>query len=320
MIAEIPAPENVQLSVPPSTCVPAIKLRGVTKSYNGTPALRDVSFTVKQGEIMGFLGPNGAGKTTAIRILLDLIRADHGCVNILGLDCRRDSKAVRRLVGYMPGELKLYEDMTGRQVIDYFASLRPGSVEPSYVTYLIGQLEVDVAKRVGSYSRGNKQKLGLLLALMHKPRVLLLDEPTSGLDPLMQEAVVALLEEATKGGATVFFSSHVLSEVERMCHRVAFLRNGRLVAVEDVAELKGRSLHIVEVTFREAPPAGAFDLPGVREVERHGETVHLEVREHLDAALKAIARYEVRDLRTEQPSLEQIFLTYYEGASHEARA
>jgi ABC-2 type transport system ATP-binding protein len=274
---------------------------------------------VKQGEIMGFLGPNGAGKTTAIRILLDLIRADHGHASIMGLDARRDSVAARRLIGYLPGELQLYEDLSGRKVIDYFASLRPGCVDEAYAESIASRLDLDTRKTVGSYSKGNKQKLGLLLALMHKPRVLLLDEPTSGLDPLVQETVGELLDEARRDGATVFFSSHVLSEVERMCHRVAFLRNGRLVAVEDVADLKGRSLHNLEVTFREAPPSSTFDQPGIREVERHGETVHLEVREQLDAALKAIARYEVRDLRTEQASLEQIFLTYYEGAHDEPR-
>jgi ABC-2 type transport system ATP-binding protein len=317
MIAEVISPEAMRLSVPPTTCVPAIKLLGVSKSYNGTPALQDVSFTVKQGEIMGFLGPNGAGKTTAIRILLDLIRADHGHASIMGLDSRRDSVAARRLVGYLPGELQLYEDMTGQQTIDYFKALRPGAVDEAYVRSLADRLDFDTHKAVKSYSKGNKQKLGLLLTLMHRPRVLLLDEPTSGLDPLVQETVGDLLEEATACGATVFFSSHVLSEVERMCHRVAFLRAGRLIAVEDVASLKGRSLHLLEVTFRDPPPASVFSLNGVREVERHGQTVHLEVREGLDGALKAISRYEVLDLRTEQPSLEQIFLTYYEGAHDE---
>lgn len=314
MIAQDIRLETARLSEPPSTRVPAIQLLGVSKSYNGTPALQEVSFTVKQGEIMGFLGPNGAGKTTAIRILLDLIRADHGHATIMSLDSRRDSVAARRLVGYLPGELQLYEDMTGRQIIDYFSALRPGSVDDAYVRSLADRLDLDTHKTVRSYSKGNKQKLGLLITLMHRPRVLLLDEPTSGLDPLVQETVGDLLEEATSDGATVFFSSHVLSEVERMCHRVAFLRAGRLIAVEDVAALKGRSLHLLEVTFRHPPPAGVFSFDGVREVERHNQTVHLEAREGLDAALKAISRYEVLDMRTEQPSLEQIFLTYYEGA------
>ena len=307
-------------STRPVTSAAAIELRGVSKSYNGTRALDDVSFTVRQGEIMGFLGPNGAGKTTAIRILLDLIRADNGTANVLGIDCRRESKEVRRLVGYLPGELTLYSDMTGRQVIDYFASLRPGAVKDDFVKELLGRLELDATKRVSSYSKGNKQKLGLLLALMHKPRVLLLDEPTSGLDPLVQETVEQLLDSAAADGATVFFSSHVLSEVERLCHRVAFLRKGRLVAVEDVAGLKGKSLHLIEVTFQALPPEGVFNIQGVHEVERHAATLHLEVRENLDAVLKTLARYEVLDLRTEQPSLEQIFLTYYEGAGDERGA
>jgi ABC-2 type transport system ATP-binding protein len=299
---------------------PAIELNGVSKAYNGVPALHDVSFTVTQGEILGFLGPNGAGKTTAIRIILDLIRADRGYAAVLGLHCRRDSVAARRLIGYLPGELDLYHDLTGSQLIDYFSSLRGRdgdgpAVDPDYVRALARRLDLDTGKNVGSYSKGTRQKLGLLLALMHRPRVLLLDEPTSGLDPLVQETVAELLDEACRDGATVFFSSHVISEVERICHRVAFLRAGRLVAVEDVAGLKGRSLHLIEATFRADVPPNAFDLPGVREVERHGRTVHLEVHAHLAELLAIMARYDVMDLRTEQPSLEQIFLAYYEGKS-----
>jgi len=292
---------------------PAIEFESVSKLYGSMPALEDVSFRLEQGQTMGFLGPNGAGKTTSIRLALDFIRPTSGNVTLLGLDCHRQSQTVRTHVGYLPGELHMYEDMTGSSLIRYFSDLRPGRVQETYLCSLLDRLELDPTKRVSAYSKGNKQKLGLVIALMHQPSVLLLDEPTSGLDPLVQETVADLLAEATHRGTSVLLSSHVLSEVERLCHRVLFLRNGRLIATEDVADLKARSLHILEATFSQAPPADAFEFPGVREIERYDTTVQLEVHDQLDAVLKAISRYEVLDLRTEQPSLEQVFLAYYGG-------
>ena len=183
---------------------------------------------------------------------------------------------------------------------------------PAYIRRLLDRLDFDPSKPASTYSKGNKQKLGLVLALMHQPDVLVLDEPTSGLDPLIQGGVEELLREQVERGHAVFFSSHVLSEVENLCNRVAFIRGGHIVGVEDVGTLKGRSLHIIEVTFAEPVPAGVFDLPGVREVSRKGAVVHLEVRDNVDDVLKVIARYQALDLRTEQPSLEQIFLAYYQ--------
>jgi len=295
---------------------PAIEFRALKKRYGPVRALDGIDLEVGRGEIFGFLGPNGAGKTTAIRCLLDLIRPSSGQALVLGFDSLRDSVEVRRRCGYLPGELRLYDNLTGAQTIDLFASLRGDGVGRAYLERLLEQLDLDPTKQAGSYSKGNKQKLGLVLAMMHQPDVLVLDEPTSGLDPLVQEQVEKLLREQAQAGRTVFFSSHVLSEVESLCHRVGFIRSGRIVAVEDVAALKGRSLHIVEVTFRGSVPVDAFSLPGVREVQRQGDVVHLEVRDNIDAALKAIARYPVVDLRTEQPSIEQVFLAYYhEGAA-----
>jgi len=295
---------------------PAIEFRALKKRYGAVRALDGIDLEVGRGEIFGFLGPNGAGKTTAIRCLLDLIRPSSGQALVLGFDSLRDSVEVRRRCGYLPGELRLYDNLTGAQTIDLFASLRGDGVDRAYLERLLEQLDLDPTKQAGSYSKGNKQKLGLVLAMMHQPDVLVLDEPTSGLDPLVQEQVEKLLREQAQAGRTVFFSSHVLSEVESLCHRVGFIRSGRIVAVEDVAALKGRSLHIIEVTFRGPVPVDAFSLPGVREVQRQGNVVHLEVRSNIDAALKAIARYPVVDLRTEQPSIEQVFLAYYhEGAA-----
>jgi ABC-2 type transport system ATP-binding protein len=293
---------------------PAIELRGLTRDYGSLRALDDVSLSVYRGEVFGFLGPNGAGKSTAIRILFDLIRPTAGSARVLGIDCQRDSVPARTRMGYLPGELNLYDNLTGRQTINYFASLRKLPAGDAFAGALIDRLGLDPTRVVGSYSKGNRQKLGLILAMMHQPDVLVLDEPTSGLDPLVQEEVASLLGEFATEGRTIFFSSHVLSEVERMCHRVAFLRGGKLVAMENVGALRGRSLHVIQVTFAEPAPAADFALEGVRVVEVHGSTMHLEVRDNLDAALKAIGRHTVVDLRTEQPSLEQVFRVYYEEA------
>ncbi len=293
--------------------VPAIELKDLVKDYGNVRALDGVSLSVEQGEIFGFLGPNGAGKTTTIRIIFDLIRPTHGSAHILGIDCQRDSITARSRMGYLPGDLHLYEGLTGRETIDLFSSVRRTPPDTKYVASLLERLELDPHRIVREYSKGNRQKLGLVLALLHEPELIILDEPTSGLDPLVQEQVEALLFESAAQGRTVFFSSHILSEVEHLCHRVAFLRQGKLIALEDVAEIKGRSLHIVEVTFDKPVPKDAFCIEGIQEVQRDGETVHLEVRSNLDAALKAIARYHVVDMRTEQPSLEQVFRAYYEG-------
>jgi ABC-2 type transport system ATP-binding protein len=289
---------------------PAIEFRALSKDYGPVRALNTVNLSVRRGEIFGFLGPNGAGKTTAIRCLIDLIRPSDGRALLCGFDSRVQSMEVRRRCGYLPGELRLYDNLTGAQTIALFASLR-ASLDDAYLNRLLDRLDLDPTKQGASYSKGNKQKLGLVLAMMHQPDVLVLDEPTSGLDPLVQEEVEGLLREQVAAGKTVFFSSHVLSEVEALCDRVGFIRAARMVAVEEVSALKGRSLHIVEVTFAAPVPAGAFDVPGVREVKRQGLVVHLEVRNNIDGALKAIARFPVVDLRTEQPSLEQVFLAYY---------
>lgn len=290
----------------------AIELQHLTKDYGNLRALDGVSLSVEPGEIFGFLGPNGAGKTTAIRILFDLIRPTEGAAFVRGIDCQQDSVKARRRMGYLPGDLHLYEGFTGRQAIEYIASVR-GNADPAFAGELAGRLELDTSKSVKAYSKGNRQKLGLVLAMMHRPDVLVLDEPTSGLDPLVQETVEDLLTGFARQGGTVFFSSHVLSEVERLCHRAAFLREGKLVAVETISALKGRSLHVLEVTFDRAVDPSDFAFAGVQVLEVHDATVHLEVRDNIDAVLKQLARHTVVDLRTEQPSLEEVFRVFYEG-------
>jgi ABC-2 type transport system ATP-binding protein len=292
---------------------PAILTEGLTKDYNGIRALDGLSLRVERGEIFGFLGPNGAGKTTTIRLLLDLIRPTAGRAAILGLDCRRQSHLVRAVTGYLPGDVRLYSGLNGRQSVDLVAGLRARPVDAAYALALAGALELDLDHHVGTLSKGNRQKLGIVLALLDRPEVLLLDEPTSGLDPLVQQVVWDLLKREAERGTAVFFSSHVMSEVEQVCERVGVLRAGKLVAVEPISRLKGRSLRRLEVTFGEPVPAEAFRMPEVRELGRHDATVTLEVAGHLDEVVKSLAHYPVLDLRTEQSSLDEILLAYYHG-------
>ncbi len=296
---------------------PAIELKSVVKDYGRIRALRGIDLSIEPGQIFGFLGPNGAGKTTTIRILLDLIRPTFGVARVLGLDSRLDSVEVRRRCGYLPGDLRMYEGLKGGAFLDLVDSFRPKKCDPRYRQELLERLELDPSMSIRALSKGNKQKLGLVQALMHRPDVLILDEPTSGLDPLVQQEVARLLEEAVAGGRTVFFSSHVLPEVERLSHAVAIIREGRIVAVEDIAKLKSRAVHVMEVTFAELPPLDLFALPGVRELHRDGTTVHIQALDGIDAAIKAIAAYKVVDLRTEQPSLEDFFLAHYSAPAEE---
>ncbi len=216
----------------------AIELSSVVKDYGRTRALAGIDLTVEGGRIFGFLGPNGAGKTTTIRVLLDLIRPTSGAARVLGLDSQRNTIEVRRRVGYLPGDLRMYEGLRGDQFLDFIDSFRPEKRDVAYRHQLLDRLGLDATKRIRALSKGNRQKLGFIQALMHRPELLILDEPTSGLDPLVQEEVARILEDAVQDGRTVFFSSHVLPEVERLSQSVAIIREGRIVAVEDVARLK----------------------------------------------------------------------------------
>lgn len=293
----------------------AIRTENLSKHYGNVVALDRLNLVVECGELFGFLGPNGAGKSTTIRLLLDLIRPTAGRATVLGIDCQRDPVGVRANVGYLPGDLRLYEHLTGEEMIDFFAALRRRPVDPAYVRELAGVLDLNLSRRAGTLSKGNRQKLGIVLALMARPPVLLLDEPTSGLDPLMQHAVWELLRKEAARGTTVFFSSHVMSEVEQVCERVAILRQGRLVAVESVAGLKGRALRHVEVTFAdELPPPGSVTHGNVRELRRAGRTIEFEVAGEFQPLLDLLKGYHVTDLRTEQPTLDEILLAFYSEA------
>jgi ABC-2 type transport system ATP-binding protein len=293
-----------------------IDITSLTKYYEGVRGISEVSFHVDQGEVFGFLGPNGAGKTTTIRLLMGLLRPTRGHATIGGLDCWSQATAVKRLVGYLPGEFTFDPSLRGAQILAYLANLR-GGVDKEYVRTLIQRLDLDPTRRFRDYSRGNKQKVGLVQAFMHRPRLLILDEPTSGLDPLNQQQFYALVAEARQQGQTVFLSSHILPEVEHTCDRVGIIRDGRLITVDHVTTLKGLRHHIVDIGFA-APPSPEWfaSVPGVESVEADdgGLVLHLTVREDLGAVLKVAAQHDATALTSHEPSLEEVFLRFYEPA------
>src|SRR5947208_523273 len=244
-----------------------IEVEKLTKSYGGKRGIAEVSFQVEEGDVFGFLGPNGAGKTTTIRLLMALLHADAGTARIAGLDCWKQSLEIKRLIGYVPGEPALDPNLTGGQILEYFAHLR-GSVDHAYLKRLVERFELDTSRKFRQYSTGNKRKVVLIQAFMHRPRLLILDEPTSGLDPLNQQEFDRMVKEVRDDGRTVFLSSHILSEVEQTCTRVGIIREGQLVRVGSVAELKDIKRHEVIITFAEVVPAEAFKmLDGVEQVE-----------------------------------------------------
>ena len=276
---------------------------------------------MRPGEVFGFLGPNGAGKTTTIRVLLDLIRPTSGRALVLGRDSRRETLAIQKRSGYLPGELYLYPNLTGRETLRYLGNLR-GGVDWSYVAALAERLDCDLERKVADLSSGNKRKIGLIQAFMHRPELLILDEPTSGLDPLVQREFYRLLDEARDGGQTVFLSSHVLPEVQRVCDRVAFIREGELVAVENVAELMGKAVRELEVVFARPVPSSVFAaIPGVTGIVSDGDDaamLRLTVTGSLDPVLKKLAEHPVLDLVSQVPDLEDVFMTFYAGEGDDA--
>ena len=292
-----------------------IEVQGVSKSYGRDRGISDISFEVREGEVFGFLGPNGAGKTTTIRTLMALLRADAGTARINGLDCWERSLEIKRFVGYVPGEPSLDPNLTGGQILEYFAHLR-GGVDQAYLGQLIARLDLDPGRKFRQYSSGNKRKVVLIQAFMHRPRVLILDEPTSGLDPLNQQVFDAMVLEARDDGRTVFLSSHVLSEVEKTCGRVGIIREGRLVRVGLVSDLKDIKRYQITITFAAPVPETVFStLPGVGSVEvlEGGRAVRLAMQGAADAVVKAASRYPVVSLTSYEPSLEDVFLRFYEN-------
>jgi ABC-2 type transport system ATP-binding protein len=290
----------------------AIETAALTKDYGSGRGIFDLDLHVTEGEVFGFLGPNGAGKTTTIRLLMGVIHATRGSARIFGLDCDRDSVAVKRAVGYCPGELPQFGGWRGSEIVAYIAGLR-GDVKDAAITALARRLDLDLGRKYREYSHGNKQKLALVLAFMHDPRLVILDEPTTGLDPLHQQAFYAIVRDAQAKGATIFVSSHVLSEVEHICDRVGIVRAGRLATVSTLADLVGMRAFHVEIEFADGVPVE--ELSGIQGFEQLQVSDHRAtglLRGSFEPLMSAIARHRVIGLTSREPSLEEIFLTYYQ--------
>ncbi|MDJ0962155.1 MAG: ABC transporter ATP-binding protein [Acidimicrobiia bacterium] len=290
----------------------AITTHELTKFYGRTRGIEDVDLEVREGEVFGFLGPNGAGKSTTIRVLLDFIRPTKGAASVLGLDARRDSIEIKRRVGYLPGELAMYEKMTARELFGYFAGLR-GMSDLGDAEALSERLELDPDIKIRKYSTGNRQKVGLVQAMMHRPELLILDEPTGGLDPLIQAEVHRVIDEVRSDGRTVFLSSHVLPEVERVADRVGIIRRGHLVVVDDVAEIKRHAVRKLILRFGDPVDPDVFGgLPAVVSVHALNEhEVEVAVEGSVDPVIKKAAEFETTSVTADDGDLEAAFLSFY---------
>ena len=274
---------------------------------------KDVSFSVRRGEIFGFLGPNGAGKTTTMRSILDYLHIQEGTITVFGMDHHRDALEIRRRIGYVPGDLSLYDNYTGNELIDYYGGFRP--VDPDYIEELRSVFRVDLTLNVKALSSGNRQQVGLILALASKPDFLILDEPTSGLDPLMAANAHRLLKELKAEGKTIFLSSHDLAEVQAVCDRIGIIKEGEMILVEEVENLVSKFLQNVRVSFTSViPDLKALEaIDSVISAEAEDEdTLLLKVKEDINELLRFLTRYELHRLSIEDATLEEIFLQYYE--------
>jgi len=299
--------------------VEAIHTAGLTKNYGDTLALDGLDLDVQAGEVFGFLGPNGAGKTTTIRLLLDVLRPTSGHATVLGLDPRTDGVELRKRIGYLPGDFVVDGRQSPRDFLTYLANLRGGLPASTYET-IAERLGLDLDNRIGSLSKGNRQKVGLTQAFMHSPELLILDEPTSGLDPVVAREFLTMVTEARDSGQTVFMSSHVLSEVQTAADRAGIIRRGRLIAIDDVDELRARALRQVRVVFASPVTADDFgSIPNLQDITVDGNVLRGRLVGEADGLVKALGRHHVVDLISEEPQLEELFFHYYtEGDDHAA--
>ncbi len=287
-----------------------IETRSLTKYYGKSRGIEGLDLEVNEGEIFGFLGPNGAGKTTSIRCLLGLIMPTGGSASVLGMDIVQDSVAIRARTGYIPGDPNFYPKMTAHDLLEYLARFRPHD-PPVLRDALIERFDLDVKKRCKDLSRGNKQKLAIVIAFMHDPDLLVLDEPTLGLDPIMQKEFYKLMKEFSQKGKTVLLSSHILGDVDKTCERVGIIKEGKLVTVEKVHELESKKVHRVTALFADDIRAGEFDLPGVSVVRQNNRSIEIKVKGEIDSVIKGLARHKLIDLDFEHASLEEVFLEFY---------
>jgi ABC-2 type transport system ATP-binding protein len=292
-----------------------IETSGLTKYYGNAPGIIDLDLNVVEGEVFGFIGPNGAGKSTTIRTLLNFLFPTSGSGTVLGLDIIKDTLEIRRRVGYLPGDLSMYDSMTAREFLIYFANLRDCDCTASMAS-LADRFQLDLDRRIKDYSTGNRQKVGIVNAFMHKPELLILDEPTAGLDPLMQQEFQELINEVRAAGCTVFLSSHILPEVDRVADRVGIVRESRLIAVDSVEAFKARAHSTLSIQFASPVDEAMFThIDGVRDTEvRNGGTVlAVTVSGSLDAVIKEAASHNVVSISTRDSELEEVFLSYYAG-------
>lgn len=288
-----------------------IDIKNLTKYYNKkSRGIIDLSLSIEEGEIFGFIGPNGAGKSTTIRTLLNFIYPTSGTAEIFGRDVVKESKAIRQQVGYLPSEVNYYDDMKVSDILNYSAGFY-GKQSNNRIKELSERLDLDLNKKVEDLSFGNRKKAGIIQALLHEPKLLILDEPTSGLDPLIQNTFYDILEEERKKGVTIFFSSHILSEVQRMCDRVAIIKEGRLIKVETVENLTKTRIRNVTLTL-ESNENINLELPGIIKKERRGKILTLLYGGDMKELISAINAVPIKDLTIEEPSLEEIFIHYYE--------
>ncbi len=285
----------------------AIEIRNLTKFYGKHKGIENLSFSVKKGEIFGFLGPNGSGKTTTIRTLLGLLQPTKGEAYIFGRSIKDDIVEIKKNIGYIPGDLNLYGHLTGRQFLEYFKSLR--QTNASLLTELLSIFEIPPDRLIKEYSKGMKQKLGIIQAFMHDPELVIMDEPTSGLDPLIQQSFYEFLKREKMNGRTIFFSSHVLSEIDKICDRVAIIRDGSLVALEDIEALKRKQGKIIRAKIKENPKM----FPGPQDMTIQGDWIRFITSDTIDHWIKKLAKFTILDLEISEFNLEDIFIHYYEG-------
>jgi ABC-2 type transport system ATP-binding protein len=292
-----------------ATMEEAIRTENLTKFYGKIRGIENVSITVHSGEIFGFLGPNGAGKTTTIRLFLDLIRPTRGGAEIFGLETQKNSLKIKSRIGYIPGDLSLYDTMSGKRFLQFASSLR--TKEPVMADALCERFQVTVDRKIKEYSKGMKQKIGIVQAFMHDPELVIMDEPTLGLDPLMQREFYTFLKEEQEKGRTFFISSHILSEVEKVCDRVGIIREGNIVAIEDVETLKKKSGRLMEVTFSNDITEEDLIIPQISIVSIENRTVRFKVTGTMDDVIKHLSHFEIKDLVSKGVSVEDIFMHYY---------
>ncbi len=288
-----------------------INIKGLTKFYKKNLGISNVSFEVNEGEVFGYLGPNGAGKTTTIRVLMDFIRSDAGTATIFGLDSFKHSREIHEKIGYLPGELSLYHNLKIEEYLNYFGNLKK-KLDWPFIKEMAERLNCNLDQQIKTLSSGNKQKVGLIQAFMHKPELIILDEPTKGLDPLMQQEFFNLVEDVKSEGRTILLSSHVLSEVERVCDRVGIIRKGKIIAIEDIADLHRRRLWEVVIHFNDHVSIDAFSsLKNLRKISLDHKILKCRVLGNMDELIKCAAKHNIKTLSSHQPSLEEIFIAFY---------